>query len=89
MSNKSDLIELLQELHEYMHGIADADGSSDGYTPNEEMILMTKIDDMLYSLGVEGHGSDARASVDASYRPGNFQMNESIEKIKKTFKRFS
>ena len=88
MSSKSELIDLLERLHEYMHDRSDADGSSEGYQANDEMLLMTEIDDMLYALGVEGHGSEARAAVDVSYKPGNFEMNESIKKIKSTFKRY-
>lgn len=88
MSSKSELIDLLQRLHEYMDNRADADGSSEGYEANEEMRLMTEIDDMLYALGVEGHGSHARAAVDVNYKPGNFEMNESVKKIQSTFKRF-
>lgn len=76
MSNKSELIDLLQRLHEYMDDRSDADGDSEGYRPNEEMSLMIEIDDMLYALGVEGHGSHARAAVDPNYKPGNFEMNE-------------
>jgi hypothetical protein len=59
-----------------MDNIADADGDSEGYHPNEEMSLMIEIDDMLYSLGVEGHGSHARASVDPNYVRGGFEMGE-------------
>ena len=88
MSNKSELIDLLQRLHDYMGDRADADGSSEGYEANDEMRLMTDIDDMLYALGVEGHGSHARAAVDVNYKPGNFEMNESVKKIQTTFKRF-
>jgi hypothetical protein len=70
-----------------------ADGSIDatfnpGSGPNEEMQLMTRIDDMLHSLGVENHGSLGRAAADASYKPGNFKMDETLNegiKVKKEF----
>lgn len=88
MSSKSELIELLQRLHDYMSDRADADGSSEGYTSNEEASLMSEIDDMLYALGVEGHGNMGRMSVDSDYKSGNFKMDESVEKIKKAFKRY-
>lgn len=109
MANKEGLIDLLQRLHEYMDNRADVeDTESDvdnpqGVTSNEEMSLMMEIDDMLYSLGVDGHGSMARASVDPNYKRGGFEMGEdeykkeekyddnlmeSIKKIKSEFKRY-
>lgn len=76
MAKKSELIDLLQRLHEYMSNRADSDGDSEGYRPNEEMSFKIDIDDMLHSLGVEGHGSHVRAEVDPNYISGNFEMNE-------------
>lgn len=76
MANKEQLIDLLERLHEYMDNRSDADGDSEGHHPNEEMSLMIEIDDMLYSLGVDGHGSHARASVDPDYKRGGFEMGE-------------
>ena len=38
-----ELIDLLIELDEYFDDKADADGSSEGYTPNKEMRFLVKI----------------------------------------------
>ena len=38
-----ELIDLLVELEDYFDDKADADGSSEGYTPNKEMRFLVKI----------------------------------------------
>lgn len=76
MANKTELIDLLTRLYDYMENRADADGSSEGYVANEEMGLMGEIDDMLHALGEKGFGSDVRASLDSKYKFGGFSLNE-------------
>lgn len=36
---------LLMDLYAYMEGKADADGDSEGYRPNDEMVLLSRLQD--------------------------------------------
>lgn len=96
---KTDIVALLQELGDYMENRADSD---DGRQGNEEMHLLSDINDILYKLGA-GPDTSGRSMVDASYKPhegpieeedeeeeesNDEMMNESVKSIKANFRRF-
>lgn len=70
--DKNQLIGLLEELHEYMEGRADADIEGG----NKEMQFLAEIGDALYALGRSEYGSTARASVDPNYKAGSISLQE-------------
>lgn len=84
MNNKDELINLLVKIYEYMESRSDADIEG----PNEEMSLMSEVDDMLHYLGVDGFGSVGRMSADSDYSTRKIEVNEGIKKMRETFKRF-
>jgi len=92
---KNQIIDLLHTLREYLHGMADADGDSEGYYPNKEMQLLSSIDDILTQIDMDkpskpvdysmGHQDDENQLPPP---PSEIHINESVQKIKNQFKRF-
>jgi hypothetical protein len=76
---KSQLIDLLYELKDYMDNLSDADGDSEGMYPNKEMSLSIRISDALYALGEVESGDAARASVDPDYKPNTFESKKVVK----------
>lgn len=73
--NKSELIDLLVRVYEYMSDRADSDDS--GMSGNLESDIASELSDMLYLLGQKEFGSSGRASVDPNFRLGGISLQES------------
>lgn len=72
METKTELIDLLKDLHKYLEPMIDGEPEwcdSLGYVMkgNDASYYYTEIDDSLFYLGVRGYGDTTRMSIFASY----------------------
>lgn len=72
METKTELIDLLKDLHKYLEPMIDGEPEwcdSLGYVMkgNDASSHYTEIDDSLFYLGVKGYGDTTRMTIFASY----------------------
>jgi hypothetical protein len=84
MSLKLEIIDLLEELYDYMSDRSDVDGDSEGYYPNKEATLQQEISDVLFKLGSPNHDGGARVSVDPNHKRHEGPINENKKVVKIT-----
>ena len=84
MSLKLEIIDLLEELYDYMYDHSDVDGDSEGFYPNREASLQQQISDVLFKLGSPNHDGGARTSVDPNHKRHEGPINENKKVVKIT-----